>query len=59
MLFAVWDCCALTLFTHKIIAIILNVNIGGSEADTGPRLRPVQYERKARPQATPVFSWQF
>jgi hypothetical protein len=34
MLFAVWDCCALTLFTHKIIAIILNVNIGGSEVKT-------------------------
>ena len=35
MLKAVWDCCALTLFTHKIITIILDVNIGGIEADTG------------------------
>jgi len=24
-------------------------------ADTGPWLRPVQYERKARPQATPTL----
>jgi hypothetical protein len=28
------------------------------EADTGLWLRPVQYERKAWPQATPKFSWQ-
>jgi hypothetical protein len=32
---AVWDRSALTLFTHKIITIILNVNIGEIGADTG------------------------
>jgi hypothetical protein len=32
----------------------------GIAADTGPVTKAfVQYERKARPQATPVFSWQW
>jgi hypothetical protein len=35
MLIAVWDSCALTLFTHKFSTIILITNIGGMEVDTG------------------------
>ncbi|MFB0498452.1 hypothetical protein ABID99_004689 [Mucilaginibacter sp. OAE612] len=38
MLKAVWDCCALTLFTHKIITIILDVNIGGIAVESPQRV---------------------
>jgi hypothetical protein len=51
---AVWDCCALTLFTHKIITIILNVNIGGIEMDTGPVTNAyARMSGKPGPQVTP------
>jgi hypothetical protein len=29
----------------------------GIKADTGPWLKPVQYERRARPQATPILNY--
>ncbi|MFC0516420.1 hypothetical protein ACFFGT_19590, partial [Mucilaginibacter angelicae] len=61
MLKAVWDCCALTLFTHKIITIILNVNIGGIAVKSPQRVLGLRAGKVRTcngtpgPQATPIF----
>lgn len=43
------------LFIQLITLIRIERSALGIEADTGPSLMPVPYERKARPKATPLL----